>query len=142
LTASTFAAHQRLIVVPYGAYQQDAVAWFQAMRPEDIGALLLLDQLAGRALYRLRKDEILQLPSRDDLGDEFAVAGDGFAEIGQRARVAPVRPHGLCQPVGQHVVLLRPFLGDNCFNDFLERPLIAARARFYKIDQKITPRHR
>ena len=116
--------------------------WFQAVRPQQVGTVLLLDELAACRLDEGREDKLLKPTPRLHLRNEVAAAlGPLDLRPLQPVRAVGHVTHRLGQPVGDHVVLLRSLFGDDRLDGRPRQPPVANGDGLHEAYKKITTGH-
>ena len=105
--------------------------------PEEISAAVFFDQLATQSQDGVRKDQIIKAPQRSRFEKEIGSNGTQWPQ--NRIRDTTVRGPASLQmareTVGQHMMLFRPFFGDNCFQRFLKQDAVPAGSSPNQIEQ-------
>ncbi len=113
--------HARL-AVSRRARQQKSVARLNTVTTQKLGALLLLDQFGHDSLQDRRKFEFMQPTVRYDLMHEIADRCCSVVADGSLSR----RRDELREPIGEKMMLVGAFFGDDGLNQHLEAFPIAA----------------
>ena len=115
---------------------------FEIVRPQEIGASKLRDELSRGGLHRSRKDEVGQSPFRVQLMER---SGGRPVSTSRRSPRTGVRTTtGIevgREAVGQHMVLLRAFLSDESRQGLAKPRLVSPSARSDEIEQQIGAGH-
>jgi len=126
--------------VSRGADEQDAMPRFECVRAQHRRPMLFLDQLLAGAAGKVGQNEIGEPLAGRQLDQELPVLSAGTDE-GRRAGTVAVDLQGVAQPVRQHVVALRPFLGDDRLGHGTRTRRVAARSRLHERNQEVAPCH-
>lgn len=105
--------------------------------PQEIGALLLLDELSNNALWHWRQFEVTQASVRDYFLDQLAnrcclvISGQTLASGHDNLR----------KPISKQVVLISPFFSDHPFNNDSEAVTITTTLSFHQVEKQVSTRH-
>src|SRR5580704_1559555 len=112
------------------------------MRTQQIGTLLLFDELLDAPSASLRQDNLLQpLPGRD-FSDEVAPAAGWIRGRSYHLRATAIRLNDFAQSFGQYLVLLGVLLSNDCLCGTADTALVASSTGFHQGNEKVTPSHR
>lgn len=110
-----------------------------ALRAQEVGAAMFLDELPGQVLGRQCQDQAFQPDARFRFDDEIAAGRTGPAEFAGRGDGH--RRERTVKLVGKDVMALRALLGDKGLNGRGQRRTIAGRSCLHQRNKEITSGH-
>lgn len=110
-----------------------------ALRAQEVGAAMFLDELPGQVLGRQCQDQAFQPDARFRFDDEIAAGRSGPAEFAGRGDGH--RRERTVELVGEDVMALRALLGDKGLNGRSQRRTIAGRSCLHQRNKEITSGH-
>ena len=113
---------------------------FECMRAQHRRPMLFLDQLLAGAAGKVGQNEIGEPLAGRQLDQELPVLSAGTMKVAPPA-LLPLTCRASGQPVRQHGVALRPFLGDDRLGHGTRTRRVAARSRLHERNQEVAPCH-
>ena len=127
--------------VAWRAHQKKPVAGFKVMGAQQVGPVVLLNQLRTGLQHTCWKEKIRQPP----LGAQLLEQAGGTVEADRgdwgRGLAVTVELEMGGQPVSEHVMLLGAFLGDQGFQGTPKELLVALGSGADDIDEQVSPGH-
>lgn len=130
---------ERGLAVARWTGKEDAVPRLHALRAQEVGAVVFLDELPGQMLGRQCQDQAFQPNVRFRLNDEIAAGCTGPAEFAGRGD--GYRRERAVELVGEDVMALRALLGDKGLYGRGQRRTIAGRSCLHQRNKEITSGH-
>lgn len=117
------------------------MARLEIVRPQQVRSVLFLDKLSARPNNNVGQDQLIESTVRFDLEEE--VRRRTVTPSRRRLRVATssILLEVAREPIGQHVVLLGPFLCHERLKCLPEEHLVSTRASTHKVEKEICSRH-
>jgi hypothetical protein len=126
---------QTCLAVARWTLQQNPISGFDAVTSQQLRALVFLDHLGRCQRHLMRELKVAETPSRNDLVHEVGhrsrrlVAGQQVGRTNGR--------NELCEPVGDEVMLVAAFLGDDRLDEDTEPCAVPALLGLDEVDHQI-----